>query len=142
MTKEIELLNYIFQNTQMGIISLKELVDLNDDKKFNKLLRKQLIHYKSFNEKTIILLNERGMYEKDISSLKKIKTYLIINMQTLIDKTTSHLSEMLILGSTMGVLDIIKKMKEYDEHDIYISNLIQELKEFEEDNIENLKQFV
>lgn len=37
----------------------------------------------------------------------------MINLNTLVNKTSSHISEMLIQGSTMGIIDITKRIKEY-----------------------------
>ncbi|MFI3252494.1 MAG: hypothetical protein R3Y60_05070 [bacterium] len=142
MNKEIELLNYIYQNSQMAILSIEQLVDLNDNRKFNKLIRKQLQGYTKINHKTVKLLNDRGFDEKEISKFNKIKTYLMINIQTLTDKSASHLAQMLIVGSTMGVIDSIKNINTYSENDSYILKLINDLKSFEELNIENLKCYL
>ena len=41
------------------------------------------------------------MTKEELVLLKKIRTYLMINMQTLTDKSTSHIAEMMMIGSTM-----------------------------------------
>lgn len=142
MNKEIELLNYIYQNTQMAILSIEQIILLNDHKKFIKSLNKQLATYKKIQEQSTIYLNLKDITEKEISSFTKIKTYLMINIQTLTDKSIEHLASMLIIGSTMGVIDTIKKINAYNEVEYKILNLIKELKDFEEQNIENLKTFL
>lgn len=40
-----------------------------------------------------------------------------ISMKTLTDKTPSHISEMLIQGSMMGIIDATKNIKKYSETD-------------------------
>lgn len=50
---------------------------------------------------------------KDINVFSKASTYVMINLNTLVKKTSSHISEMLIQGSTMGIIDITKRIKEY-----------------------------
>ncbi len=142
MNKEIELLNYIYQNTQMGILSIEQIIEINEDKKFNKLLNKQLSSYECINKQSVKLLNKRDVFEKEISNFTKIKTYLMINIQTLTDKSVSHLSEMLIIGSVMGIVDTIKKLKDYQDNDYQILNLMKELQILEEKNIEKLKLFL
>lgn len=142
MNKEIELLNYIFQNSQMAIISINQIIEISDDKKFIKALKKQVNIYTSINNQAVSYLNKRNMFEKEISSFSKIKTYLMINMQTLTDKTVTHLASMLIIGSTMGVIDTIRNIRSYTDNDYQIINLIKQLHEFEERNIEKLKVFL
>ncbi len=142
MNKEIELLNYIYQNTQMGIISIEQIIEINEDKKFSKLLNKQLNMYETINKQAIKYLNNRDMFEKEISNFSKIKTYFMINIQTITDKSVSHLAEMLIIGSTMGVIDTIKKLNDYNDNDYQIINLMKKLHEDEEKNIVKLKLFL
>jgi hypothetical protein len=74
--------------------------------------------------------------------LDKIKTYLMINMQTMTDKTPSHISEMLIIGSNMGIIDAIKNLKKYKDAEPSIVKLMEKLLKFEEDNVQQLKQFL
>lgn len=51
------------------------------------------------------------------------------------NKSPSHISEMMIRGSTMGIVDITKKIKEYDDADKVILNLANDLLKFEQRNI-------
>jgi hypothetical protein len=58
------------------------------------------------------------------------------------DKTPSHISEMLIIGSNMGIIDAIKKLKKYKDAEEDIIKLMEKLLKFEEDNVQQLKQFL
>jgi hypothetical protein len=49
---------------------------------------------------------------------------------------------MLILGSDMGILDATKNLKKYQDADEDIRNLMQRLLAFEEDNVQQLKDFL
>lgn len=140
MKENDELLNYIYQNTQMGIISIENIIDITEDSNFIKTLKKQLHTYESINDKVIKILNNDNSLQKSISTFKKIKTYLMINVQTITDKSTSHLAEMLVVGSTMGVIDTIKNLKKYPDCDNV--DLLKELHNFEEKSISVLKDFL
>jgi hypothetical protein len=56
----------------------------------------------------------------------------MITMQTMTNKTASHISEMLIIGSNMGIIDAEPS----------IVNLMEKLLRFEENNVQQLKQFL
>ena len=38
----------------------------------------------------------------------------MINMQTLTDKSTSHIAEMMMIGSTMGIINAIRNIADYN----------------------------
>lgn len=142
MNQNAELLNFIYQNSQMGIEALQKLVSINKDSEFNKCLQSQLNEYKLINSNAVKKLNENGYDEKGIGTLTKIQSYIILNIQTMMDKSSSHIAEMLITGSTMGTIDAIKNIKKYKDAEPSILKLMNDLKKFEENNIEQLKAFL
>jgi hypothetical protein len=58
------------------------------------------------------------------------------------NKNPSHIAEMMIQGSTMGIIDITKNLKEYADADKDISALANRLLKFEQQNIEEMKKFL
>lgn len=142
MNQNAELLNFIYQNSQMGIEALQKLVSITKDNEFNKCLQSQLNEYKLINSNAVKKLNENGYDEKGIGTLTKIQSYIMLNIQTMMDKSSSHIAEMLITGSTMGTIDAIKNIKKYKDAEPSILKLMNDLKKFEENNIEQLKAFL
>jgi len=143
MNANAELLNFIYQNSEMGVNTISQLIDIVKDQDFKKHLESQYNEYKEIHTAARALLNENGYDEKGISAFAKIRTYLMINMQTLTDKSPSHVAEMLIIGSNMGVIDAIKNIKKYEqEAEPNIIKLMKRLLRFEENNIQQLKKFL
>jgi hypothetical protein len=142
MNGNAELLNFVYQNSQMGVDTIKQLIGIVEDEKFKKHLESQFNEYKEIHQAAQKSLNENGYDEKGIGTLDKIKTYLMINIQTLTDKTPSHISEMLIIGSNMGVINAVKNLKKYKDAESGISGLMERLLKFEENNIQQLKEFL
>ncbi len=137
-----ELLNFIYQNSQMGVETIKQLLGIIEDAEFKRHLEAQYDGYKEIHTAAQTLLNTNGYDEKGLSTLEKAKTYMMINMQTLTNKTSSHISEMLIIGSNMGVIDAVKNLKKYVEAEKDITDLMKKLLKFEENNIQQLKNFL
>lgn len=142
MNENVKLLNYIYQNAQMGVDTIKQLLDIVEDIAFKSQLQSQYNEYKEINEIAKSLLNTNGYDEEGISAFKKIKTYLMINIQTLTDRSSSHVAEMMIIGSNMGVIDAIKNIKKYKDAELEIVNLMKKLKTLEENNITSLMAFL
>lgn len=142
MNGNAEMLNFIYQNSEMGVNTIGQIIELVKEAEFKEQLNSQLAEYEKINKEAKAMLNQHGYEEKGINSFDKIKTYLMINIQTLTDKTASHISEMLIIGSNMGMIDAIKNIKKYSEAEKDIVKLMQRLLKFEEDNIKKLTEFL
>jgi len=142
MNGNAELLNFIYQNSQMGVHTLEQLIDIVEDEEFNRHLESQYREYQDIHRAAKEALNKNGYDEKGIGAFDKIKTYLMINMQTLTDRSASHISEMLIIGSNMGIINAIKNLKKYKDAEPDIKNLMERLLRFEENNIQQLKAFL
>jgi hypothetical protein len=142
MEGNTELLNYIYQNSEMGLNTIKQLVDMVDNDNFKQQLNSELNEYTEINNSAKTLLSEKGCDEKGIGQMSKIRTYVMINLQTLTDKSASHISEMLITGSTMGIIQAIKNIKKYKDAKKEILDLMSKLLKFEEHNVETLKGYL
>lgn len=142
MNGNVELLNYIYQNSEMGQDTLKQLIGMVDDDAFKKTLDYQYNEYKKIFDTSDSKLKEAHGEGKGINVLTKVSTYIMINLRTLTNRTSSHISEMLIQGSTMGIIDITKKLKEYKDADKEILDLGNKLLQFEQRSIKELKKFL
>ena len=141
MSADAEMLNFIYQNSQMGVETLNQLSHMIDNEAFKKRLEAQLKEYEQIHEEAKKLLNRHGYDEKGIGSLEKIRAYLMIDMKTLMDKSSSHIAEMLIQGSNMGIIDAVKRINQYEkEAEKEVTALMKRLLKFEENNVERLKE--
>ena len=141
MSADAEMLNFIYQNSQMGVETLNQLIPMIDNEAFKKRIEAQLKEYEQIHEEAKKLLNRHGYDEKGIGALEKIMAYLMIDMKTLMDKSSSHIAEMLIQGSNMGIIDAVKRVNQYEkEAEKEVTALMKRLLKFEENNVERLKE--
>ncbi len=137
-----ELLNYIHQNSEMGIGTIQHLLEITKDEKFKKTLDSQKKEYEEINIAATEKLKERNKAAKDISAFAKASSNVMIDWKTLADKSASHISQMMIQGSTMGIIEMTKKLKEYDNADSDIVELANKLLQFEQKNVEECKRYL
>ena len=142
MNDNARMLNFVYQNAQMGVDSIRQLMGIVENKELKEHLKTQFQGYEEFQNTARQMLEENGFDEKEISAFSKISTYLMINMQLLTDKSATHIAEMMIQGSNMGVIDAIKNLNECEDAEQDIRNLMEKLQKFEEHNIEKLKEFL
>ena len=142
MNANAEFLNYVYQNSQMGVDTLQQLLDITEDEKLQAYLEKQLEGYRKFHSEARDLLNRNGYDEKGLGTFEKVRTYLMVNLQTMTDAST-HIAKMLIQGSSMGITEAVKKLHQYENNvEKDIKKLMERLQEFEEENVEKLKEFL
>ncbi len=137
-----ELLDYVYQNAEMGVNSISKLMEVTNDSEFMHQLDTQKNEYTAMKNDAEKLLKEQGLTEDDLSAFDRARTYIMINMQTLTDKSVSHIAEMLMQGSTMGIVQAIRKLRKYTQVDEPVKNLMQKLLEMEERNFNQLKKYV
>jgi len=142
MNGNAEILNYIYQNSQMGLDTINQLLGIVTDQDFKKHLQSELNEYRYINDLAKEKLHKNGCEEKGIGNLAKISTYMTINMKTITDKTPSRISQMLIEGSTKGIVDATKNIKKYSDAEKDILDLADKLLKFEQNNVEQLKKFL
>lgn len=143
MNANAQLLNFVYENAQMGVKSLRQILDFLEEENLKTYLTKQLNGYEGFEQQAKELLQKNGFDEKGLNAFEKVRTYLMINIQTMNDKSSSHIAEMLIIGSNMGIIDAVKNVNKYKnsaEKDILA--LMENLKRFEEKNAEHLKEYL
>lgn len=141
MSADAEMLNFIYQNSQMGVETLNQLIPMIDNEAFEKRIEAQLREYEQIHQEAKKLLNRHGYDEKGIGALEKIMAYLMIDMKTLMNKSSSHIAEMLIQGSNMGIIDAVKRINQYEKDaEKEVTALMKRLLKFEENNVERLKE--
>ena len=98
--------------------------------------------YKSGTAEARDLLNRNGYDEKGLGTFEKVRTYLMVNLQTMTDASTSHIAKMLIQGSTMGVTSLTRQIRDYDGEDTEVLDFAKKQLKREEKNIDELKKFL
>ena len=131
MDSDRALLNYVYQNAEMGTRTIDKLLGIVEDKEFLRHLEAQKKEYSAFEREAGNLLEQNGCDARGLSALEKMGAYLMIDMQTLTDRSASHVAEMMMEGSNMGVINAVKNLKKMER-------LLKE----EENNIQQLKKFL
>lgn len=142
MDNSIRLLEFIFKNAKMGSETIEDLIDINEDLKFRDELIYEKETYDDFVSKVNKLMKKMGKEAKDLSFFTEMQSYLMIKMETLKDKSSEHIAGMLMQGSTMGIVQITKKIKEYKDSDKDVVKLAERLLEIEEKNFYELKKYL
>ena len=141
-TREVEMLEKIYKNMKMGSDSMVNLMPSAKDDEFKSLMTAQLDGYEKFASQARQRLLEFGGEPKEENMMTKMWASVGMKMNTMMDSTTSHLAEMIVEGSTMGMTDTIKVLRDYENTDVSETamKLCKDIIKFEEKNIEIMKK--
>lgn len=142
MDENVEMLNYIYQNAEMGKVTIDQILKEVKDIEFRDVLKEQLKDYQYVVNRCDSLLNAEGRLPKSIDVMPKIMSYFKIKFDTLKDDTSSHIAEMMMQGSNMGITDITRNLNKYKNVDDNIKDLASRLLKIEQDNVETLKPYL
>lgn len=138
----LNLLEAVVQNTEMGKNTLEQIVPMTEDAQFKAELLRQRNIYHELNQAAHTAIEACGASAQGQSAMAKFNTRMGISMKTLTDKSTRNLAEMLSEGSSQGVMDCIKSQKDYPDAAPGSKRLMQKLQDFEEDNRIKLERFL
>lgn len=138
-----ELMEYMYENMNMGIEALEELSRLlsKTDNKITSNVLKSLESYKEFMKKI------KGMDEtvpsKKGNLMAVIMSKVGTNTEFMKDNSDSKIAEMLIQGYNMGIIDITKKIKKCDKDaSREVLALAKDYKAMMEKGIKDVKGFL
>ena len=138
----LNMLEAVVQNTEMGKNTLEQIVPMTDDTAFKAELLRQRNVYRELNQEAHTAIEACGGTAQGQSTMAKLNTKMGISMKTLTDKSTRNLAEMLTQGSGMGVVDCIKSQKDYPDAAPGSKRLMQKLQDFQEESRIKLEQFL
>lgn len=135
-------LDELNKGCSMGIDAINDIMDDVSDKKLKRELNRQIKKYREISEKVNACYNEvSGGSPKETNAMNKTMTYYGIKMRTMMDRSTSHLAELLLQGTNMGIIEGRKLLNNKDIDKKYHS-LIVEYVDMQEEAVEKLKAFL
>lgn len=135
-----EELNNIFKNAHIAMQSISNVLPECSCLKMKEELQFEYEGYQKFIGKISAYMSERGFGQKDVNVMKKAMLYTSVKLNTLTDDSCSHIAEMMLKGTVMGITELkqlISRGKDFLDKDVL--NFANELLALEEDYEERLK---
>ena len=142
--KEINtnLLVAIYQNLQTAKQSINNVIEKIKDSKLKKELKKQFKDYDNFSESCEDLAKVYDIELVDNNFFKKAKMWININLSTMMDKSNRKIASLNIVGSTMGVIDLMSVLSDSKKAKKELQIFGKRILQLEESNIEKLKPYI
>ncbi len=142
MKDDEKLLNEIHKNARVGKGTLERVlssigeIDICDD------LKRQLKGYDGFCDKSKQMLENEGKQVNKSDTLQNLSMGIGVKMNLMIDDSSSHVAQMVIEGSNMGIIDMTKALNDGKSIAKPYKELAEGLIQFEQNNIESLKKYL
>ncbi|HEX3037724.1 MAG TPA: hypothetical protein VHO94_01865 [Oscillospiraceae bacterium] len=135
-----DLLEEIYKATKMGFEATQLVIPKVEDTGLRDDIKVQRDCYEDFAEKSEEMLKQSGKKPEEKGAMKKATLWGAIQLNTLADTTTEHLAEIMINGTTMGIVDLTKKLNDLDDSDAEAKKLALDYLKREEEHIDALKK--
>ena len=131
----------IYRNAKMGADAIINLLHRVNDKELKSELSVQLSRYEEFVAEARAQLQEMGERPEEEGMVSRLMAKMGVTMNTVIDKTSSHIAQMIIEGCVMGITDLQKRLndgRDYKKAEALARRLIS----FEEDTAERMRVYL
>jgi hypothetical protein len=128
LKKDEEILAEIYRNAQLAIQSIVDILpEVENEEIRTEILREHEI-YEDISARASMLARDKGIELKEPNPFKKAMMWGSIKMSTLTDNSRSHIAEMMIRGTVMGITAL--KSSENDAGDSADPDIMRLLREF------------
>lgn len=143
MNKDIEFLDYIYQNAEMGLVGIDKIIDKVENEDLESLILEQRSEYEHIMEDAKEIYKKYGKDEKELSKLTKLSSNIMTDMMLITKKgETNLITKMMIEGSNKGIIAITEKLNHYKDSDKEIIDLAEKLLATEQHNLDELKKYL
>lgn len=139
---DAKLLREVQRNTELGMTTIDTILDKIGNDEFSLQLSKQSLHYAEIHNKALdrILQNEGDVYRGSQISNMMLKGSIHAN--TALNVSKEHLAEIMIQESSRGITSMWKAIKHNQLATDEAVELAQELVDFEQENIRQLREYL
>ena len=139
---DLDLLEKTYQNASVGITAIEAVLSKVKNQNFSNDLHRQLRDYQEIADKSKRQLQMNGVRAKDVSIYNKAIMKGNVKMNLLMNSSDSHIAQMVIKGSTMGVTQMTKLLHSKKKADGASAQIAEEFVKKEESNIEVMKNYL
>ncbi len=134
----------IYQGVKMGADSIVNLMPKVEDSRLKSDMSVQLAGYEKFAARAKQGLKDLGVEAEEKGFMTKTMAKMGMEFNTMMDTTLSHIAELMIQGSNMGIVEMDKCINACRREDVEgdAVKLAREVVAFEEENLERMKKYL
>ncbi|MBQ8507542.1 MAG: hypothetical protein IJ466_08965 [Clostridia bacterium] len=140
MNQTQKLLETIIENARLGEYACEQLLNKTEDEEMRRELALEKKEYVSIAGDAEKRLERMGLPIKHKDMGTRMGMWMGMQMNTMMDKTSTHIAEMLIEGATMGVVEITKARNSFPDADADSHGIASRMITKQQEAIDRLKK--
>ena len=142
--QNLNVLDEVNKGATMGMDAINFVLDKVEDSSFRKVLDGEYNKYRDIsnrvNDVYSIYNTEKEPHETN--AMTKMMTWYGVQMKTMNDHSNSKLSELLIQGTNMGIIEGRKLLNNNENLPNDIDTILNDFVVMQEDSVETLKKYL
>ena len=141
--QNLNILDEVNKGTTMGINAISYIFPKVQDSDFKKVLNVEKNKYEKISERVNDLYANYSQKDPhETNTMEKIMTWYGIQMNTIKDNSTSKLSELLMQGTNMGIIEGRRLINHNSNVGQDVKNILNDFVVMQEDSVETLKKYL
>ena len=142
MDQTYKLLQSIVENARTGADACGQLLKKTEDAKMCEELMLEKQHYEQCARDAEKAVSDMGEHPHPKGMAARMGMWMGMEFNTMIDKTSTHIAEMLIEGATMGVVEMTKAKNTFPDAGAHAQGIASDFIVKQQEAIERLKGFL
>ena len=141
--QNLNILDEVNKGATMGMNAISYVSEKVEDNDFKQVLDTEYNKYKDISNRVNTLYDNYSSKEPhETNAMNKMMTWYGIQMKTMIDDSTSKLSELLMQGTNMGIIEGRRLLNQNQNIEPDVKNILNDFVVMQEDSVETLKKYL
>ena len=141
--KNLNILDEVNKGATMGMDAISFVSEKAKDDSFKHVLDNEYNKYKDISKRVNNIYEHYSNKEPhETNAMNKAMTWYGIQMRTMIDDTTSKLSELLLQGTNMGIIEGRRLINQNPNAADDVKGVLHDFVTMQEDSVETLKKYL
>lgn len=142
--QNLNVLDEINKGATMGMDAINFVLDKVEDSSFRKVLDGEYNKYRDISNRVNDVYSNYNTEKEphETNAMTKMMTWYGVQMKTMNDHSNSKLSELLIQGTNMGIIEGRKLLNNNENLPNDIDTILNDFVVMQEDSVETLKKYL
>lgn len=141
--QNLNILDEVNKGATMGMDAISYVSEKVVDNDFKEVLNTEYNKYKDISNRVNNLYDNYSNKEPhETNAMNKMMTWYGIQMKTMNDDSTSKLSELLMQGTNMGIIEGRRLLNQNQNIESDVKNILNDFVVMQEDSVETLKKYL
>ena len=140
----VKVLDEVNKGTTMGMDAIHFVSTKVGDERFKKVLDVEYGKYKDIANRVDNIYTEYTTQKEphETNAMTKMMTWYGINMKTMTDQSNSKISELIMQGTNMGIIEGRRLLNNNPSIDNQVKQILNDFVVMQEDSVETLKKYL